>query len=142
LIWLPIGGAVSDRIGRLPVMLAAAAVMFFSAWPGLAYLANAPTLEKLILVEMIFSLGYGVYNGAMVASLTEVVPAHMRASAFALAYSLAAALFGTATPLVSKGLIGLTGNNSSPAAWLMISAAASVFAATTFYSRAARERRG
>jgi len=141
-LWLPVGGAISDRIGRKPVMLAAAGLMFLSAWPGLAFLADAPTLEKLILVEMVFSLGYGVYNGAMVASLTEVVPVQLRASAFALSYSLAAALFGTATPLVSKGLIGLTGYNASPAFWLMIAAAASIFAATTFYSRAAQERRG
>ena len=50
---------------------------------------------------MVFSLCYGVYNGAMVAALTEVVPPQVRASCFALAYSLAAALFGTSTPLAS-----------------------------------------
>jgi MHS family citrate/tricarballylate:H+ symporter-like MFS transporter len=141
-VWLPIGGALSDRFGRLPVMLFAASLMLISAWPALTYLAEGPTFGKLIGVEMIFSLGYGLYNGAMVAALTEVVPAHVRASAFALAYSLAAALFGTSTPFISKMLIGATGEKSSPSFWLMIAALASIFAATALYSQAARDTRG
>ena len=139
--WLPIGGAISDRIGRKPVLLAAAGLMLVAAWPGLTYLAAAPSFSKLILVEMIFSLGYGVYNGAMVASLTEVVPLNVRASAFSLAYSLAAALFGTSTPLVSKSLIAVTGDKAAPAFWLMLAACASIFAATVFYGQANERRR-
>jgi MHS family citrate/tricarballylate:H+ symporter-like MFS transporter len=69
----------------------------------------------------------------MVAALTEVVPAHVRATCFALAYSLAAALFGTSTPIVSKTLINLTGDKAAPAIWLMLAAAASIFAAITVY---------
>ena len=63
---------------------------------------------------MVFSLGYGVYNGAMVAALTEVVPPQVRASCFALAYSLAAALFGTSTPLISRTIIRQTGDRGAP----------------------------
>ena len=139
--WLPIGGAVSDRLGRKPVLLAAAVLMLVSAYPALTWLAAAPSFGKLIAVEMIFSLGYGVYNGAMVAALTEVVPPQVRASCFALAYSLAAALFGTSTPLISKTIIGLSGDRGAPAFWLMLAAAASIVAALALYGRAATERR-
>ena len=65
----------------------------------------------------------------------------MRASCFALAYSLAAALFGTSTPLISKTMIGLTGDRGVPAFWLMLAAAASIVAALALYSRAATDRR-
>ena len=139
--WLPVGGAISDRIGRKPVLLAAAGLMLISAYPLLTWLAAGPTFEKMISVEMVFALGYGVYNGAMVVALTEVVPAHIRASCFALAYSLAAALFGTSTPLISKMLIGLTGDRAMPAFWLMLAASASIFAVLMLYSRAATDRR-
>ena len=74
-IWLPIGGALSDRYGRPVVLFAAATLMLIAAWPALNYLAAAPTFAKLVAIEMIFSLGYGLYNGAMVVALTEVVPA-------------------------------------------------------------------
>jgi MHS family citrate/tricarballylate:H+ symporter-like MFS transporter len=136
-VWLPAGGALSDQFGRKPVLLAAALVMLVSAYPALTWLAAAPTFGKLIGVEMVFSLGYGLYNGAMVAALTEVVPPHVRASCFALAYSLAAALFGTSTPLISKIIIGHSGDRAAPAFWLMLAAACSIAAALALYSRAA-----
>jgi MHS family citrate/tricarballylate:H+ symporter-like MFS transporter len=132
-VWLPIGGAVSDRVGRLPVLLAAAGLMLVAAYPALAWVAAAPSLEKLLSVEMVFSLGYGVYNGAMVAALTELVPAQVRASCFALAYSLAAALFGTATPFISKSLIAASDSKSAPAFWLMLAAACSIVSALALY---------
>ena len=136
-VWLPIGGALSDRIGRLPVMLAAAMLILVTAWPALAWVAAEPTFGKLLAVEMVLSLGYGLYNGAMVAALTEVVPAQVRASCFALAYSLAAALFGTATPFLSKVLIEQTGRREVPAFWLMAAAVASILAAWALYRRKA-----
>lgn len=139
--WLPVGGALSDRVGRKPVMLGAAGLMLVSAWPALTWLAAGPTFGKLIAVEMVFSLGYGVYNGAMVAALTEVVPAQVRASCFALAYSLAAALFGTSTPIISKQLIGITGDKAAPAFWLMLASAASIIAALVVYSKSGRAER-
>jgi len=134
-VWLPIGGALSDRVGRLPVMLAAATLILVTAYPALAWVAAAPTFEKLLAVEMVLSAGYGLYNGAMVAALTEVVPPQVRASCFALAYSLAAALFGTSTPFLSKFLIETTGRREVPAFWLMLAAACSILAALALYRR-------
>ncbi|WP_158814515.1 MFS transporter [Methylocapsa sp. S129] len=138
-IWLPIGGALSDRIGRKSVLLATGALILVTAYPALAWLANAPTFAKLIGVEMLLSCAYGLYNGAMVAALTEVVPAHVRASCFALAYSLAAALFGTSTPLVSKQLIKHFGD-SAPALWLCAAALCSIVGALLLYRQGAAGR--
>ena len=137
--WLPIGGAISDRVGRQPVLLAMGALILIASYPALAWLAREPTFAKLISVEMLLSCAYGVYNGAMVAALTEVVPADVRASCFALAYSLAAALFGTSTPIVSKLLIRHFGN-SAPALWLSAAALCSIAGALMLYRRGAAGR--
>jgi MFS transporter, MHS family, citrate/tricarballylate:H+ symporter len=88
----------------------------------------------MIGVEMVLSCAYGLYNGAMVAALTEVVPAHVRATSFALAYSMAAALFGTSTPLLSKQLIKYLGD-SAPALWLCAAALCSIVGALLLYRR-------
>jgi len=133
-IWLPIGGALSDRVGREPVLLAIAALVLVTAYPALFWLSMAPDFGKLLTVEMLFSFCFGLYNGAMVASLTEVVPPDVRASCFALAYSLATALFGTATPFVSKMLISRLGE-AAPALWLMLAAACSIAAVLMLYRR-------
>jgi MFS transporter, MHS family, citrate/tricarballylate:H+ symporter len=132
--WLPIGGALSDRIGRKPVLLGAGLLVLVAAYPILAWLADAPTFSKMIGVEMVLSCAYGLYNGAMVAALTEVVPAHVRATSFALAYSMAAALFGTSTPLLSKQLIKYFGD-SAPALWLCAAALCSIVGALLLYRR-------
>jgi MFS transporter, MHS family, citrate/tricarballylate:H+ symporter len=133
-VWLPVGGALSDRIGRKPVLLATGALVLVASYPALGWLATAPSFGKLIGVEMLLSCAYGLYNGAMVAALTEVVPAHVRATCFALAYSLAAALFGTSTPLLSKQLIRHFGD-SAPALWLCAAALCSIVGALLLYRR-------
>ncbi len=137
--WLPVGGALSDHVGRQPVLLAMSALILVASYPALSWLAAGPTFAKLIGVEMLLSCAYGVYNGAMVAALTEVVPPDVRASCFALAYSLAAALFGTSTPIVSKLLIRHFGD-SAPALWLSAAALCSIASAFMLYRRGAAGR--
>jgi MHS family citrate/tricarballylate:H+ symporter-like MFS transporter len=132
-IWLPVGGAISDRIGRKPVLLAIAGLSLITAYPMLSWLVAAPTFAKMLVVELVFSFYFGVYNGAMVAALTEVVPAHVRTTCFSLAFSLAAALFGTFTPLASTWLISETGNRASPAYWLMFAAASGIIATLAIF---------
>jgi MHS family citrate/tricarballylate:H+ symporter-like MFS transporter len=132
-VWLPIGGAVSDRIGRQPVLLTIAMLAFVTAYPALAWLVAGPSFGKMLAVELLFSFYFGVYNGAMVAALSELVPPHVRATCFSLAFSLAAALFGTATPLVSTSLISLTGDKAAPGYWLMFAAACGLLAVLLLY---------
>jgi MHS family citrate/tricarballylate:H+ symporter-like MFS transporter len=132
-IWLPIGGAVSDRVGRKPVLLTIATLALVTAYPALRWLVGNPTFGNMLAVEMLFSFYFGIYNGAMVAALSEVVPANVRASGFSLAFSLAAALFGTFTPLASTFLINASGNQASPGFWLMFAAYCSIMATAAFY---------
>jgi len=71
-------GAVSDRIGRRPVLIAFAATAVLTAYPAMAWLAVAPSFSKLLIVELWFSFMYAGYNGAMVVYLTEIVPVAVR----------------------------------------------------------------
>jgi MHS family citrate/tricarballylate:H+ symporter-like MFS transporter len=140
-IWLPVGGAISDRIGRKPVLLAIATLSLVTAYPTLSWLVSSPSFGKMLLVELMFSFYFGVYNGAMVAALTEIVPAHVRTTCFSLAFSLAAALFGTFTPYAATKLIELTGDKASPGFWLMCAAASGIVAALVIYRSSAVEGR-
>ena len=140
-IWNPVGGALSDRIGRKPVLLVIAGLSFVTAYPALLWLTAAPTFGKLLAVEMMFSLYFGVYSGAMLAALVEVVPAHVRTTCFSLAFALAAALFGTFTPFASTMLIDRTGDKASPGFWLMCAAASGFIAALAIYRGSAVEAR-
>ena len=133
-IWNPVGGALSDRIGRKPVLIAIASLSFVTAYPALSWLSHEPTLGKLLAVQMMFSFYFGVYSGTMLGCLVEIVPAHVRTTCFSIAFALAAGIFGTSTPFVATKLIAITGGvKASPAFWLMFGAALGIIAALTVY---------
>jgi len=134
-IWNPVGGAVSDRLGRKPVLLTIACLSFVTAYPALNWLVTAPTFGKMLAVQMMFSFYFGVYSGTMLGALVEVVPRHVRTTCFSMAFALAAGLFGTFTPFAATWLIDHTGNKASPGFWLMFAAALGIFAALTIYRR-------
>jgi MFS transporter, MHS family, citrate/tricarballylate:H+ symporter len=132
-IWNPVGGAVSDRVGRKPVLLTIAVLALLTAYPALHWLVAAPSFGKMLAVEMMFSFYFGVYSGTMLGCLVEIVPAHVRTTCFSLAFALAAALFGTFTPFASTWLIDNTGDKASPGFWLMFAAALGIIATLTVY---------
>jgi MFS family permease len=129
LFWLPIGGAISDRIGRRPLLLLIPVLCVLTAYPAMLWLVAAPTFSKLLIVELWLSLFFGLYNGAMIPLLAEMMPAAVRTAAFSLAFSLATAVFGGFTPAVATYLIERTGNRAAPALWLTFAAAISLTAA-------------
>ena len=142
-IWNPVGGALSDRVGRKPVLLTIACLSLVSAYPVLHWLVAAPTFGRLLAVEMMFSFYFGIYSGTMLGALVEVVPKHVRTTCFSLAFALAAALFGTFTPFAATWLIDHTGDKASPGLWLMFAAAIGIFGALAIYrggEAAAREQ--
>jgi MFS family permease len=115
---LPLMGAVSDRVGRRPLLLLCSAAALISPYPILMWLAGAPSFDRLLASALWLSVIYGTYNGSMVVFLTEIMPANMRVSGFSLAYSLATAVFGGFTPAVCTWLIHATGNAAIPGAWM------------------------
>ena len=128
LFWLPVMGALSDRIGRRGLLLGCTILALLTAYPALAWLVSAPSFQRLLAVELWLSFLYGSYNGAMVVYLTEIMPAEVRATGFSTAYSLATALFGGFTPAICTYLIHASGNRAVPGLWLSFAAASGLVA--------------
>jgi MFS family permease len=129
LLWLPVMGAASDRVGRRPLLVGCTVLMIVTAYPAMLWLVAGPTFWKLLAVELWLSFLYGSYNGAMVVFLTEIMPADVRTAGFSLAYSLATAVFGGFTPAISTYLIQVTGNRAVPGLWLAFAGACGLVAA-------------
>jgi MFS family permease len=71
-------GGLSDRIGRLPTLRGAAALVLLS----LIVLASAPTYEVLLAGRLIQGLGTGVVASAGAAAMLDFHPGGVRAGSF------------------------------------------------------------
>ena len=47
-VWLPMSGALSDRIGRKPILLAFTVLALLTAYPALAWLVRAPSFGRML----------------------------------------------------------------------------------------------
>jgi metabolite-proton symporter len=127
--WLPTGGAISDRVGRRPLLILITVAAILTAYPAMLWLVSDPSTARLLIVELWLSMFFGVYNGAMIPHLAEIMPPEIRTSGFSLAFSLATAIFGGFTPAICTYLIHETGNRAMPALWLSFAAACGLAAA-------------
>jgi MHS family citrate/tricarballylate:H+ symporter-like MFS transporter len=139
-IWLPVMGALSDRIGRWPIMAVCSLLAAVTAYPVLSWLIANPSFGHMVLIELWLSFLYGSYNGACIVALTEIIPVQVRTTGFSLAYSLATALFGGMTPLLSTWLIEATGDKAAPGYWMAGAGAISLAATFLVYRGIVKER--
>ncbi|PZQ61789.1 MAG: alpha-ketoglutarate permease [Sphingomonas taxi] len=90
----PLAGALSDRIGRKPLMVAfgVAGVLFtYPIFSALETTRDATVAGLLVMAALIIVTGYTSINAVVKA---ELFPAHIRALGVALPYALANTIFG------------------------------------------------
>jgi len=136
---LPLAGALSDRIGRRPLLFTLSALAILTAYPTMQWLVAEPSFIRLLTVELWLSLLYAGYNGALVVALTEVMPVDVRTTGFSLAYSLATMLGGF-TPAISTYLIHATGDRAAPGIWMSVAGVCGLVATFAMYRTSAAKR--
>lgn len=128
IVLVPSFGALSDRYGRRSIMVPAAAAMLLICYPMFAWMAAAPNLQTLLLVQIAIGVVGAAYMGPLPALMSELFPARMRTTGLAVSYSLAVAIFGGFAPFANVWLIQATGSNVAPGFYLMAAAAVSLLA--------------
>lgn len=137
-VLLPVFGAISDRVGRWPILFGSALLVVATAYPALSWLVAAPGFGRLLAVEIWLAILYAAYAGALVPLIAETMPEKVRSSGYAIILSLANGIFGSFTPAIATLLIASSGNRASPALWLSLTAAISLTAAVWTWKSAAK----
>ena len=123
---VPFVGLLSDRWGRLPIATGAALALGVLAWPLFAWLAGAPTIEKLLTVQLTLGVLTALNVGALPALMAELFSTRTRATGLSISYSVAVAVFGGFAPFISVWLIQATGSATAPSYYLIFAAVVSL----------------
>ena len=124
LLIVPGAGALSDRLGRKPVLLTATLGVFVFAWP-LFWLMHHPVFAIVLLGQMGFSLFIGLFLGVVPVAMVENFPGRVRCTGLSIGYNLTLGLIGGTTPIVTTYLIERSHYDLSPAYYMMLAAAIS-----------------
>lgn len=120
---LLLGGWLSDRVGRRPVMIWGNLGFLILIWPAFAWVSGARSTFALIAAPAILAFFANIGGGAFYALLGESIPKAIRGAGFAVTYAVAVAIAGGSTQLMVTWLLHLTGDPLAPA-WYLIGATA------------------
>ena len=127
---IPPLGALSDRVGRKPVLMASCVGFVVLTYP-LFLLLNAGSLAGAIAAHVALGALLAVYLSTTIAALTELFPTRVRYGGFSIGYNISVAIFGGAAPFLATYLISVTGNPLSPAFYLIAAAIATALTLLT-----------
>jgi MFS transporter, MHS family, proline/betaine transporter len=116
--------ALSDRLGRRPMLLAVTGIAVVAAWP-LFWLMHGHEQWMILAGQLGFVLLVGGYYGCLPAFMVETVAIEVRCTAIALGYNVTLGLIGGVSPLAATWLVHRTGDDFSPAFMIMAAAAIS-----------------
>ena len=113
----PLAGALSDRVGRRPLLIALAALSALLPLTMFSVMAGGSTVAIGLAAVVLACLAGGVSAVAAPAT-AEQFPGEGRLSGLALGVTMATAFFGGATPLLAELLVRHTGWSAAPGAMI------------------------
>lgn len=113
---------LSDRIGRRPLLLFSTLFLVLFSYP-LVWLMNHQDYHLIIIGQGLFALVFSMFVGVMPATLVELFPWKIRATAVSVGYNLPYAVFGGTAPMVATWLVFSSNNPLVISYYLMIVAA-------------------
>lgn len=122
----PFMGALSDRVGRKPVLAVGCLGIVILSYPLFVLISKGNVLYVLG-AQAIFAIKLAMVFAPFGTTLVELFPTRVRLSAMSLGYNVGFSFFGGTAPLVATYIIKETGNNVAPGIYLALSALVSLF---------------
>lgn len=117
-VLIPVLGAASDRRGRRPVLAASCILALALSYPlFLAMGLGSPVAAVLAHVGLAVILA--IFLGPTLAAMNELFATRVRFGGFSLGYNLSVSAFGGTAPFLVTLLVSRTGDDASPAFYIM-----------------------
>lgn len=117
----PFAGALTDRVGRRPVIAAGCAGFLLLSVPALLLIREG-SLLAVGLGMAALGLLLVCFTASMPSALPALFPTRVRYGSLSIGFNVSVSLFGGTTPLVVTALIGATGDMMVPAYYMMAAA--------------------
>lgn len=121
IVLLPAFGALSDRYGRKPIIIAGIVAEAVVAFP-MFWLMDTKSLPLVFLGYGLLMTAFAANYGPIATFLAELFGTRVRYSGLSVSYMLSGLLGSATTPIVTTALLSYTGKGSS-VAWYMIGSA-------------------
>ncbi len=128
LIAAPIGGALSDKVGRKTVAAYSYALILLLIYPAFLYLNASPTVGTLLTMVAVLAVLNAMGGATIIITLAEIFPTEVRATGMSLVYALGVAVFGGFGQFIVTWLIAATGSPIAPAYYVMACALVTLLA--------------
>ncbi len=113
IVLIPFAGALSDRVGRKPLLLAHAAGCAILGYPLFRLMEATRSFWVILAVQLVGITLEALFSGPAPAAYSEIFPTRIRYTAVSVPYNLAVAAFGGTAPFIATYLVGATGNRLS-----------------------------
>ena len=117
MVFLPIAGGASDRIGRKPMWWFSLVGLFVAGVP--MFMLMSTNVLGAIIGFAVLGLLYVPQLATISAMFPAMFPTHVRYAGFAIAYNVSTSIFGGTAPAVNDWLVNKTGDNLVPAYYMM-----------------------
>ncbi|MCK8669944.1 MFS transporter [Rhodococcus sp. HM1] len=130
-VTFPLPGLLSDRFDRKPVLIVGYVALALLAWPAFSILSTTSSVLLAIAVYVVYMFFNGFVQVPTYALAAELFPTNVRYTGIALGYNLGTITAGGTAPLIAELLVQRTGQDTSPAGWVILVAVVGLISVAT-----------